>query len=313
MKSPEKVTLSIGGMSCSACVRRIEKGLEGMEGVERAAVNFALENALVEFDPSVVTVEAIQEAVADLGYKVTAVSRESSDSSVKTTVSVGGMTCAACVRRVESMLAALEGVTEVSVNLATGRATLVHEPVWAGVSSVGKALGDAGYEYLGIPEESGEDPGDAARQKDLRDLKIRFVTGAVLSVAIHIGSMQHWFPLIRDVPREAMLYALFVLATPAVFWVGRRFFSGAWKAARQRTADMNSLVAVGASAAYFYSSLATFFPGVFSAGGIEAHVYFDGAAMIVAFIILGRLLEAKTRGRTTTSSPTTTSSTGTSI
>jgi len=298
MKSSEKVTVSIAGMSCSACVRRIEKGLEAMEGVEGAAVNFALENAMVEFDPSSVTIEAIQETVQDLGYNVTAVSRESSESSLKTTVSVGGMTCAACVRRVESALAALDGVTDVSVNLATGKATLVHEPGWAGVASVAKTLEDSGYEYLGIPDESAEDPGEVARRKDLSDLKIRFVIGVVLSIVIHMGSMQHWFPFLRDIPRQQMLYILFVLATPAVFWVGSRFFSGAWKAARQKTTDMNSLVAVGASAAYFYSSLATFFPGIFAAGGIERHVYFDGASMIVAFIILGRMLEAKTRGRT---------------
>jgi Cu+-exporting ATPase len=269
-----------------------------MEGVEQAAVNFALENALVEFDPSIVTVESIEKTVQDLGYKVTAVSREFSESPLKTTVSVGGMTCAACVRRVESVLGALDGVTGASVNLATGKATLVHEPMWAGVSSVAKALEESGYEYLGIPEDSAEDPAEAARRKDLRDLKIRFVTGVLLSVAIHIGSMQHWFPFMRDIPRQQMLYILFVLATPAVFWVGGRFFFGAWKAARHKTTDMNSLVAVGASAAYFYSSLATFFPGLFAAGGIDRHVYFDGASMIVAFIILGRLLEAKTRGKT---------------
>ena len=120
----------------------------------------------------------------------------------------------------------------------------------------------------------------------------QFAVGAVLSVIIFLGSMQHWFPFFATVPRQMVLVILFFLTTPVVFWVGSRFYIGAIKAARQKTTDMNTLVAVGALSAYLYSALATFFPRIFSSADMAPHVYYDGAAMIVTLIILGRLLEA---------------------
>jgi len=216
----------------------------------------------------------------------------------ETTVAVGGMTCAACVRRVEKALQSLPGVEEAAVNLATGRATLHHRPDWAGLEELGKLITATGYDYLGVPEEFRADPIAAARQEEIRDLKRRFVTGMALSVVIFFGSMQHWFPLLAAAPRQPLLIAMFILTTPVVFWVGSRFFRGAFKAARQGTTDMNTLVAVGAFAAYAYSALATFAPGLFTAAGVMPHVYYDGAALIVTLIILGRLLEAKAKGKT---------------
>ncbi len=216
----------------------------------------------------------------------------------ETTVSVGGMTCAACVRRVEKALQSLPGVEEAAVNLATGRATLRHRHDWAGMEEVGRLITATGYDYLGVPEEFRADPIAAAREEEIRDLKLRFTVGMVLSVVIFFGSMHHWFPLLADLPRQPLLIAMFILTTPVVFWVGSRFFVGAVKAARQGTTDMNTLVAVGAFAAYAYSALATFAPGLFTAAGVMPHVYYDGAALIVTLIILGRLLEAKAKGKT---------------
>jgi P-type Cu+ transporter len=208
------------------------------------------------------------------------------------------MTCAACVRRVEKALAEVAGVTNVSVNLATARATVDHEPRWAGVEALRTVIEEQGYEFLGIPDDARSDPIAAHREEELRDLKVRFGVGIVLSTAIFMGSMQHWFPFLMGIPHRPLLIALFFLTAPAVFWVGSRFFIGAVKAARQRTTDMNTLVAVGAFAAYLYSALATFFPQLFSTAEIAPHVYYDGAAFIVTLIILGRLLEAKAKGRT---------------
>ena len=216
----------------------------------------------------------------------------------KVTLNIHGMTCAACVRRVESALNSLDGVSDAAVNLATGRATIIHEPGWVGVAEVEKLISAAGYEFLGIAGTSLEDPAEAAREREIRDLKIRFIVGVVLSVVVFIGSMQNWFPFLRSIPRQFMLLCLLVLTTPVVFWVGSRFFSGAIKAARQKTTDMNTLVAVGALSAYLYSVVATFLPQLFAVAGIAPHVYFDGAAMIVTLILLGRLLEAKTKGKT---------------
>ena len=208
------------------------------------------------------------------------------------------MTCAACVRRVEMALAEVAGVRGVAVNLATARATVDHSTQWAGVEALRRVIEDQGYEFLGIPDDTREDPIAAARERELKDLKIRFGVGIVLSAVIFMGSMQHWFPFLGGIPHRPLLIALFFLTTPVVFWVGSRFFIGAFKAARQKTTDMNTLVAVGAFAAYLYSALATFLPQIFSGAEIAPHVYYDGAAFIVTLIILGRLLEAKAKGRT---------------
>ena len=217
---------------------------------------------------------------------------------LQTTISVGGMTCAACVRRVETALKDAEGVADVSVNLATARATVTHEENWGGVEALEKIISDQGYEYLGVLKETLEDPVTAAREREIKDLRLKFIVGAVLSIVIFMGSMQHWFPFLAAISRDIMLPVMFVLTTPVVFWVGSRFYIGAAKAAKQRTTDMNTLVAVGAFSAYLYSVAATFSPGIFAAAGVAPHVYYDGAAMIVTLILLGRLLEAKAKGKT---------------
>jgi len=216
----------------------------------------------------------------------------------RTTVTVGGMTCAACVRRVETALKELPGVRDATVNLATARATVVHDADWAGLAELRRAIEDQGYTFLGVPQDDKADPITAEREREVRALRTRLAAGAVLSVIVFLGSMQHWFPFLHGLPRSVVLYAMFVLTAPVVFWVGDRFIVGAFKAARQRTTDMNTLVAVGALSAYVYSAAATFFPAFFSQAGIAPHVYYDGAALIVTLIILGRLLEAKAKGRT---------------
>ncbi|MDY6855882.1 MAG: heavy metal translocating P-type ATPase [Thermodesulfobacteriota bacterium] len=216
----------------------------------------------------------------------------------KTTILVGGMTCAACVRRVETAIKAIEGVTDAMVNLATSKATVIHGLDWAGMKELKKTVLDTGYEFLGTSEPALEDPLEKALIKDLKDLKIRFLIGLLLSLIIFFGSMQHWFPFLNMIPRRVMLFFLFILTTPVVFWVGSRFLKGALKAAQQKTADMNTLVAVGALSAYLYSALATFIPDFFNDTGVFPHVYFDGAAMIVTLILFGRLLESKTKGKT---------------
>ncbi len=294
----EKVPLHISGMSCAACVRRVEQGLAGLKGVSSAAVNFATQTATVDYDPAEIGMDQMAAKVRDLGYEVVGLDTSGGPALQKTTVSIGGMTCAACVRRVESTLETIEGTTDAAVNLATGKATVTHRPDWAGLDAVQKAVSDAGYTFLGASEERLDDPFEAVRIREIRELKIRFWTGVVLSIIIFMGSMQSWFPFLRPIPRQIMLVCLFVLTTPVVFWVGSRFIIGAIKAARQRTTDMNTLVAVGALSAYLYSSLAAFAPQLFAEAGVSLHVYFDGAAMIITLVLLGRLLEATAKGKT---------------
>ena len=216
----------------------------------------------------------------------------------KITIAVGGMTCAACVRRVEEALNSVAGVVEANVNLANGHATIIHLAKWGGPEALDKVITEHGYGYLGELKDNLADPIEASRVGELKDLKLKVTCGAILSVVIFFGSMQHWFGFLHFIPRQVMLWAMFVLTAPAVFWVGSRFFIGAYKAARQKTSDMNTLVAVGAFSAYAYSVAASFFPHFFMTAGVMPHVYYDGAAMIVTLILVGRLLEAKAKGKT---------------
>lgn len=293
-----KESIQIHGMSCAACVRRVEKGLSSIEGVRSASVNLAVEKASVEYDPSTVNLNVIRKKIGDLGYEVVEPEIDRAGDLVKTTISVGGMSCAACVGRVERILKALPGVEEASVNLASSRALLLYKPGGVGRSDLESALGDAGYEFLGFVKEAEEDPMEEFRRLELKDFKLKLVVGFVLSILVHAGSMKGLFPLLREIPDTVMLPVLFLMTTPVVFWVGSRFFVGAIKAAKQGTSDMNTLVAVGALSAYLYSTAVAFFPRFFATAGVPAHVYFDGAAMIVTLILLGRFLEARAKGKT---------------
>ncbi|MDY7030617.1 MAG: heavy metal translocating P-type ATPase [Thermodesulfobacteriota bacterium] len=294
----EKITLKVHGMTCASCVRRVEQGLRNFDGVKVATVNLATETASVEYDPALIDAEQLTNGISDLGYEVVDIEASGGIGLRKTTISIGGMTCAACVRRVESALQSVDGVTDAAVNLATGKATLTHVKDWAGVERLKRVISDLGYEFLNVPESTLIDPVEEARRREVKQLQARFMVGVILSVAVFLGSMQNWFPFLRQIPRQSMLFVLFVLTTPVVFWVGSRFFSGAIKALRHKTADMNTLVAVGALSAYLYSIAATFFPQFFERAGIAPRVYFDGSAMIITLILLGRILEAKTKGKT---------------
>jgi Cu+-exporting ATPase len=285
-------------MSCAACVRRVEQGLQELEGVGSASVNLALERVSIDYDPRAVGLDSIVGRITQLGYEAVLPSKPSTEGARRTIVSVGGMTCAACVRHVEQALKTVPGVVDAAVNLATSTATVTHTGDEYLVPALEKKIIETGYQFLGVVGETGEDAVEEAHNRDLKDIKIRLIVGAVLSVIIMVGSMPHWFPFVAAVPSNLMLPVLLVLTTPVLFWVGSRFLVGAIKAAGQRTSDMNTLVAVGALSAYLYSAGVTFFPQWFEAAGVTPHAYFDGAAMIVTLILLGRFLEARAKGRT---------------
>ena len=292
-KSSEQ-TFPVGGMTCAACVRRVERGLAKLDGVIEASVNLATEKATVRFDPGVLTGRDITHAIEDLGYTVPG----ERDGRGTITVMVGGMTCAACVRRVERALQKIAGVRDARVNLATSRATVIYDGDDVTVSDIAAVIRSSGYEFLGQRGDDDADPVEAARREETRDLTLRVGVGMVLSVLTFMGSMQHWFPFLAFIPRQVMLSILLVLTTPVIFWVGSRFMEGALKALRQRTADMNSLVALGSLSAYVYSAAVVIWPSFFATAGMAPHVYFDGAAMIVTLVLLGRLLEARAKGKT---------------
>jgi Cu+-exporting ATPase len=287
--STKTVALPVQGMTCASCVGHVERALKGVEGVSAARVNLASERATVEFAPNGAGIAPFVHAVRDAGYDVP---------TEKVTLPIGGMTCASCVSHVERALSSVDGVLNAAVNLASERATVKFVPGVATLADLKQAVADAGYQVREMAEEAetGEDRERAARRREYEDLRRRFVVAAGLGFLALLGTYQAWFPLLRDVPRQTMFFVLFLVTTPVQFWAGWRFYRGAWGALKHRTADMNVLIAVGTSAAYFYSVAVTFVPQIFPQG--MAEVYYDTAAAIVALILLGRLLEARAKGQT---------------
>jgi P-type Cu+ transporter len=204
---------------------------------------------------------------------------------------VTGMTCAACARRVEKALLGTDGVRAANVNLAAEKATVEYDPASVGLERLVGAVEDTGY---GVVRE--EQTGDV-HAREYGKLRGDFLIAAVLTALILVGSLPHMLGFTLPVPTTWLNLALLALATPVQFWAGRRFYRGAWGALKHGSADMNTLVVVGTSAAYFYSAVAALAPQLF-AGGMGVGVYFDTSALIVTLILLGRLLEARARGRT---------------
>lgn len=216
--------------------------------------------------------------------------------SVKLTLPVEGMTCASCVLRVETALKGVAGVEDAVVNLATESASVEIEPSKVTVDALKKAVGDAGYKIIDTADDVDALKVEAEhRKKEYEDLWHRFKIGAILSAIIVVGSMPEIFGFVRVVPAELRNFLLLALTAPVLFYVGGKFFKAFWIAARHRTADMNTLISVGSLSAFIYSSIVTFWPGIFETAGNSAYVYFDTSAVIITLILLGKILEAKAK------------------
>jgi len=286
-----RINLPILGMRCAACASTIEKDLSGLEGVANANVNLATNQATVLYNPQFFNPGDFVQSVKKSGYDVGIASVE---------IPIQGIQCASCVQTIEKSLLQQKGIVKTVVNLATAKAKVEYIPAEIGQSEIIKAIEDTGYKVLEIPEEDDiEDAASAAREREYRNLKNKFLAGLTLAVLIFLGSMPHLFPWIPDFLQNH--YVLWILATPVQFWIGWQFYKGAWGAFKHRNADMNTLIAVGTSAAYLYSVVTTLFPSFFESGGIRAQVYFDTSAMIIILILLGRLFEARAKGRTSDS------------
>ncbi len=284
-----KITIPVSGMTCASCVKRVQDAVEKLDGVKSASVNLATESAAVDLYPEKVGFDAIERAIREAGYEVPF---------EESTIGIEGMTCASCVARVEKTLNSVEGITDASINLATENAVIRYRPGEVTEETIRKAVEEAGYSLSDVQNTTDR---DEQRNKDYAALKFKLILSALLTVPITVfemGLMWDNFPLIHSLSHQTWNYVFFVLTTPVLFWAGSRFFAGFWAATKQFTADMNSLVAIGTSAAYFYSATATFFPAVFAAAGETPHVYYDTAAVIITLILLGRLLEARAKGRT---------------
>lgn len=286
------ISLPIEGMTCASCVGRVEKALKAVPGVHKASVNLATERADITFDGAPDVAAAVQ-AVQKAGYAV-------AENTVE--LSVSGMTCASCVGRVEKALKAVPGVSAATVNLATERAQIT---ATGGTSpnALIQAVAKAGYEAKVLSGESSDTDAVAERQAaELKALKGALTVAAVFALPVFIMEMgAHLVPAFHHVIAESIgtqnsWYIQFVLSSIVLFGPGLRFFQKGIPALLRGAPDMNSLVAVGTSAAYAYSVVATFAAGLLPAGTVN--VYFEAAAVIVALILLGRYLEARAKGNT---------------
>ena len=277
----KKVDLPIGGMTCASCVATIESSLKELPGVAGVSVNLATERGTVTYDPSLVDFTKLVSTVQDAGYEIR---------TEKVDIPVGGMTCASCVATIEESLKQTEGVVGANVNLATERATVVYVPTQVTLADLKKAIIDAGYEVREMAADEGEamDKEREAREREILQQRNRLIFSAVLTVPIFLLSLLPDLMLMPDFTGRRLL--LFALATPVQFIAGWQFYRKSWGALKHRTATMDVLVAMGSSAAYFYSVATTFW--------LDGPAYYDTAAVIITLIILGKYLEAGAKGRT---------------
>lgn len=292
LQHDEAQQIPIEGMTCASCVRRVETAIARVPGVAKASVNLATESAEVRFLPDADR-NAVVTAIREAGYEVPQASMD---------LQIEGMTCASCVRRVEQALLAVPGVTSATVNLATESA---HATTAGGVSA--KALQDAvaalGYEAKlksGTGNSSAER--EHAKQLQYSSLKRDFAVAAALTLPLFIAEMgSHFIPgmhalLGNTVGHENLYLIYFLLATVVQFGPGLRFYRKGIPSLLRLSPDMDSLVVLGSTAAWGYSVVAVFASSLLPAG--TANIYFEASAVIITLILLGRVLEARAKGRT---------------
>ncbi len=280
----QRVELPITGMTCANCAITVEKGLRRLEGVSEATVSLALERAAVTYDPEKVNLQDLQQQLERIGYGTAAAELE---------LSITGMTCANCVSTVEKGLRKLDGVLEVSVNLATERARVRYLPGSLRRADLVRQVERIGYGVVDTDADTEpEDAERAAREAEIRRQQQLFFVGVLFSLPLFLLSMARDFNLLGPWAHAQWVDGfMWALATPVQFYVGWQYYEGAAKALRNRTANMDVLVALGSSVAYLYSVFVTLriAPG---------HVYFETAAAIITLIVLGKLLEARAKGQT---------------
>ncbi|TYR76168.1 copper-translocating P-type ATPase [Rossellomorea vietnamensis] len=286
-ENAREVNYKVTGMTCAACASRIEKGLNKMEGVEDAAVNFALERASVKFDPSSAAPEVLQKKIEDLGYGVV---------TEKAEFDITGMTCAACSARIEKGLNKTEGVTKANVNLALEKATVEYNPTHISAAELVKRVEKLGYGAREAADKNSEETADY-REKEIHKQQRKFILSLILSLPLLWAMVSHFeFTSFIYLPEFLMNpWVQFALATPVQFYVGKQFYAGAYKALKNKSANMDVLVALGTSAAYFYSVYLSIELLGTNEGMTE--LYFETSAILITLIILGKLFEARAKGR----------------
>ncbi|MCE2457197.1 MAG: copper-translocating P-type ATPase [Dehalococcoidia bacterium] len=283
-----QISLQVTGMTCAACVSHVSDALISVDGVEDVAVNLATEKATMSLREPMqsgngsLSLDVLSDALEDAGYGV---------ATRKVTLGIDGMTCAACVSHVESALTSVQGVESASVNLATERATVEYVQGVTGIADLRHAVEDSGYSATAIGDGEYEEDSTPGR---LRALRIKFVFSlAVAAVVMALMAL----PNAHDLLPFRMDFLLFALATPVQIWAGWSFYTSAWSAARHLTSNMNTLIAVGTSVAYTYSTVVTFFWDSSFFEGRATDTYFDTSTAIIGIVLLGRFMEARAKRR----------------
>jgi len=288
-KSTKQTTLQIAGMTCAACANKIERGLNKLDGVDTANVNLALEKASVTYDPSKINVDRLEQTIQKLGYDTV---KEVAQFQVE------GMTCAACAGKIEKGLNKLPGVTNATVNLALETARVEYSPGEVSVTDMQNKVKQLGYKAVVKQEDA--NTGDR-RQKEIGRQKRKLLVSAILSLPLLWSMVGHFsFTSWIYVPDLFMNpWFQLTMATPVQFFIGRHFYTGAYKSLRNGSANMDVLVALGTSAAYFYSLYLTL--DWYAAGGDVHHgpaMYYETSAVLITLVIMGKMFEVLAKGKT---------------
>jgi P-type Cu+ transporter len=279
--------IPIVGMSCASCAITVEKSLKDVKGVQSALVNFANQKAHVVYDTHQIKSPILVNAVESAGYQV---------GGAKIRIGIKNMSCASCVDKIEKTLQKTAGILKASVNLGNEEAHIDYLPELINKNEIKDVIEKVGYQTVVVGDELAEDTEQLQREREYKKLWRKFLFAVILSVPVLIGSFPELIPAWAEVPQQIRWIVLFILTLPVLFYSGSQFYIGAWRAFRHHSADMNTLIAVGTGAAFLYSSFATFIPKLFPAN--LHNIYFDTTTVIIALILLGKLLEAKAKGRT---------------
>lgn len=302
----KKEILSITGMSCAACAKAVERSVSKVEGVSSATVNFANEKLNVEFDEGKTDLNIIKEAIKKAGYGV----RNEEEQSIREVlIPIAGMTCAACVRAVERAIGKLDGIQEVNVNIATEKAKVVYDSTKTRLSQIKDAISKAGYKALEIETKDQVDHEKERREKEVKTLWTKFLISAVFTLPLFYIAMGHMLKL--PLPGFIMpeMYPLrfgliqLILVIPSVI-AGYKFYSIGFSRLFRREPNMDSLIAVGTSAAMIYGIYTVIQMTMSShdmAKEIAMNLYFESVGVIITLILLGKYLESVTKGKTSES------------
>ena len=279
----ETIYLPLEGVESEHCAMIVDKGLAQVEGIESHKVELNNGRAAITVDNNEVVAKATK-AIKDLGYGVT---------TIKGIFPVLGMTCASCASSAESIVSHQSGVVNASVNFATGNLTVEYLPNMTSVTELQKAVQGVGYDLLIEEESTQQETLEAIHEKKFKRLRTKTIWAIILSLPVVVIGM-----FFMDMPYANPIMWFF--STPVVLWLGRDFFVNAWKQARHRSANMDTLVALSTGIAYVFSVFNMLFADFWHQRGLHAHVYFEAAAVIIAFILLGKLMEERAKGNTST-------------